>query len=154
MSVEELILERFVKNKLTLSLAESCTGGSLAARLTGVPGASQYFLGSVVAYSNALKTKFLGVPEALIRQKGAVSAEVVEAMLQGVLTASGSDVAVAVSGIAGPDGGSLEKPVGTIWAGIGTKTGMPKIWTFKGKGNRKEIIQDAVNTILNELLTY
>lgn len=98
----------------TLGLAESCSGGLLAARVTNLPGASEYTAGSVVAYSNQAKTELLGVEEALIEEHGAVSPEVAEAMAIGALERFGADIAVSVTGIAGPDGGSAEKPVGYV----------------------------------------
>jgi nicotinamide-nucleotide amidase len=98
----------------TLGLAESCSGGLLAARLTDLPGASEYMAGSVVSYSNQAKAELLGVDPALIAEKGAVSPEVAEAMAIGALERFGADVAVSITGIAGPDGGSEEKPVGYV----------------------------------------
>ncbi|MGB7684908.1 MAG: nicotinamide-nucleotide amidohydrolase family protein, partial [Solirubrobacterales bacterium] len=98
----------------TLGLAESCSGGLLAARITTLPGASQYTAGSVVAYSNQAKAGLLGVEEALIEEHGAVSPEVAEAMAIGALERFDADVAVSITGIAGPDGGSAEKPVGYV----------------------------------------
>jgi nicotinamide-nucleotide amidase len=97
-----------------LGLAESCSGGLLAARITDVPGASGYMVGGVVAYSNDAKAKLLGVDPDLIEARGAVSPEVAEAMALGALDRFGADVAVAITGIAGPDGGSEEKPVGYV----------------------------------------
>jgi nicotinamide-nucleotide amidase len=97
-----------------LGLAESCSGGLLAARITDVPGASAYMAGSVVAYSNEAKAELLGVDPGLIKSKGAVSPEVAEAMALGALERFGADVAVSITGIAGPDGGSEEKPVGYV----------------------------------------
>lgn len=98
----------------TLGLAESCSGGLLAARITDLPGASEYMAGSVVSYSNRSKAELLGVDPGLIEEKGAVSPEVAEAMALGALERFGADVAVAITGIAGPDGGSEEKPVGYV----------------------------------------
>jgi nicotinamide-nucleotide amidase len=97
-----------------LALAESCSGGLMAARITNVPGASAYFAGGVVPYSNEAKTDLLGVDPALIEAHGAVSPEVAEAMALGALERFGADVAVAITGIAGPDGGTEEKPVGYV----------------------------------------
>ena len=98
-----------------MATAESCTGGMVAARLTGVAGASGEFVGGVVAYSNVVKERELGVPRELLAAHGAVSAEVAEAMARGVRERLGADVAVAVTGIAGPDGGTPEKPVGLVY---------------------------------------
>ncbi len=97
-----------------LGLAESCSGGLLAARITDLPGASAYMAGGVVAYSNEAKAELLGVDPGLIEEKGAVSAEVAEAMALGALERFDADVAVSITGIAGPDGGSEEKPVGYV----------------------------------------
>ena len=99
----------------TLATAESCTGGLIANTLTDAPGSSEWFAGAIVAYSNEVKTKLLGVPPEVIEEHGAVSRPVVLAMAQGILKTIGADISVAISGIAGPDGGTPEKPVGTIW---------------------------------------
>ncbi len=102
---------------LTVATAESCTGGLVAQMLTSVPGASACFLGGFVTYSNALKVELLGVPAAVIDADGAVSEAVVRAMASGARRATGADLAVAVSGVAGPAGGTADKPVGTVWIG-------------------------------------
>lgn len=99
----------------TLATAESCTGGWIAKVLTDIPGSSAWFHGGFVTYSNAAKTAMLGVPEALLADSGAVSREVVEAMAAGAQQRTGAPLAVAVSGIAGPGGGTPDKPVGTVW---------------------------------------
>jgi PncC family amidohydrolase len=135
----------------TLSVAESCTGGQLAACLTRLPGCSQYFLGSIVAYSNNLKTNLLGVREEVLAEHGAVSGPVVEQMAQGMLQLTGSDYSLAVSGIAGPDGGSSEKPVGTIWGAIASRHGGSFIWKFNLAGSRHEIIEKCVENLLSQL---
>jgi len=98
-----------------VTTAESCTGGGIAEAITRVPGSSAWFEAGYVTYSNSQKTRQLGVPEPLFSQVGAVSQEVVEAMARGAQRASGARFAVAVSGVAGPDGGSAAKPVGTVW---------------------------------------
>jgi nicotinamide-nucleotide amidase len=112
--VEELVLSLAAARGLQLATAESCTGGMVAARLTDVPGASASFVGGVVAYADEVKRVQLGVPEALLAEYGAVSAEVAAAMAEGARRRLGADVAVAVTGIAGPDGGTPEKPVGLV----------------------------------------
>jgi competence/damage-inducible protein CinA-like protein len=113
--VEELILEKARARGLSLAVAESCTGGLVAARLTSVPGASDAFVGGVVAYDNDVKAAQLGVPEELLAAHGAVSAEVAGAMAAGARRTFAADVAVSVTGIAGPGGGTPEKPVGLVY---------------------------------------
>lgn len=103
---------------LTVSCAESCTGGNIAHRITLQPGSSDYFLGSVVSYANDVKTRVLGVPQKYIDKYGAVSQEVVESMAEGVAKLTRSDCAISTSGIAGPNGGTRLKPVGTVWIGV------------------------------------
>ncbi|MBI1317195.1 competence/damage-inducible protein A [bacterium] len=122
-SVDEEEMERVLARMLTerkarLALAESCTGGYVAHRLTRIPGSSAWFLGGVVAYSNEAKNAFLGVAPELIARHGAVSEEVAMAMASGARTRFNSDYTLSLTGIAGPDGGSEEKPVGTVWIGI------------------------------------
>lgn len=107
------------RRRLTVATAESCTGGLIAHLITQIPGSSDYFLGSVVSYSNDLKEKILGVPGELIARHGAVSREVASRMLRGVLDVTGADVGMATTGIAGPSGGSEEKPVGMVWIAAG-----------------------------------
>jgi|694.fasta_scaffold10374_14 PncC family amidohydrolase len=150
-SIEKDIQEWFIHHKKTLSAAESCTGGSLAAKLTRIPGASNYFLGSVVAYSNELKSKVLGVSPELIKKYGAVSSEAVEAMAKGTLHLTGSDFTVAVTGIAGPSGGTLDKPVGTVWGCIANQKGLLYSWQFHIEGNRDHVIEGSVDAVLKEL---
>ncbi len=111
----ELVLDLLRAQGLTLATAESCTGGLVAARLTDVPGASTAFVGAIVAYSNEVKAAELGVPEGVLAEHGAVSEETAAAMAHGARSRLGADVAVSVTGIAGPDGGSAEKPVGLVF---------------------------------------
>lgn len=113
-SLERVVGDALLAKGLTLALAESCTGGMVAARITDIAGSSQYFRGGVVAYANQIKTRALGVPAELIDTHGAVSEPVAEAMARGARQALGADVAAAVTGIAGPDGGTETKPVGTV----------------------------------------
>jgi len=108
---------------LTLAAAESCTGGLLGKLLTDVPGSSAVFLLSAVTYSNSMKEKLLGVEAALLREQGAVSEACARAMAEGVRRLSGADLAVAITGIAGPTGGSLTKPVGTVYLAISDDAG-------------------------------
>jgi nicotinamide-nucleotide amidase len=115
------VLAKLTKENLKITTAESCTGGLIASLITQVPGSSAFFEAGFVTYSNKMKTKMLGVPEELLNKHGAVSQEVVIAMAQGALENSSADLAIAVSGVAGPDGGSNEKPVGTVWLAWGSK---------------------------------
>mgnify|MGYP002553669535 CR=1 FL=1 len=117
-SLEEVVLTRLRQKGLTLSAAESCTGGLIAKRLTDVPGASAAFLGGVVSYTNAVKAGVLGVPRDLLEQYGAVSEPVARAMAEGVRRLTGSDLSVSVTGLAGPDGDDRGNPVGTVYLGL------------------------------------
>jgi len=119
--LERVLLENLKKYGLRLATAESCTGGRIASVLTSVPGSSDVFNGSIVAYQNAVKSKLLNVPEAVIAEYGAVSEPVVKYMAEGVMKQLNADAAIAVSGIAGPGGGSPDKPVGTTWIAIALK---------------------------------
>ncbi len=114
------LLKRFGR---TVATAESCTGGLIAHRITNIPGASAVLTRGYVTYANSAKEELLGVPAALLKEHGAVSAEVCQAMVEGCLARAGTDYAVAVTGIAGPDGGSEQKPVGTVFIGIASKDG-------------------------------
>ena len=113
--IEELVLDLCREHGLTLSTAESCTGGLVAARLTSVPGSSDVFVGGIVSYADEVKEAELGVPASVLREHGAVSAETAAAMAAGARHELGTDLAVAVTGIAGPGGGSAEKPVGLVY---------------------------------------
>ncbi len=149
--LEDAVYRRFTEKKLTLATAESCTGGTIAAKIVSIPNASKYYLGGVVSYSNTLKETFLGVDPRVIEKEGAVSEEVVKQMAAGVLERTGADFAASVSGIAGPDGGTPEKPVGTVWYAIATKNEV-KAWCRHIPGNRELIIERASNYLLSELL--
>lgn len=135
----------------TIATAESCTGGNIAHNITLLAGSSQYFLGGIVSYANEVKMNVLGVHKEDLEKYGAVSQAVVESMATGACKAIGSDYSVATSGIAGPGGGSEEKPVGTVWMAVsdGRKT-VSKCWNFDG--NREEIIEKATKTAIFMLL--
>ena len=121
-TVEEQVHHLLVERGATLAVAESCTGGKIASKFTAMAGASAYLLAGVVAYANEAKTDILGVDAALIRRHGAVSEEVARAMAEGVRRLMGADYAVSTTGIAGPTGGTAEKPVGTVWFALATPT--------------------------------
>jgi len=123
-TVSSAVAKMLTARGQTLAVAESCTGGALSARFTALSGASEYFLGGVVAYDNAVKTHVLGVDSATIEQHGAVSREVAEQMAAGVLRLTGSDYAISTTGIAGPAGGTPEKPVGTVWIAVAHNDGV------------------------------
>ena len=149
-TLERCIGRILTKAGKTVSAAESCTGGTISALLTSVPGSSGYYLGSVTSYANEVKTNVLGVPAEIIRNKGAVSSECVAAMAEGVRRLTGSDYSIATSGIAGPDGGSEGKPVGLVWIGVSSPQGTE---TFNAvfKGDRKRNIERFASTALNYL---
>lgn len=154
MNIEEKIGELLKSRKMTLSTAESCTGGGIAALITSVPGSSEYFKGGIVAYSNEIKMALLDVSPRTLECQGAVSRETVVEMVRGAMKSMKSDCAIATSGIAGPGGGSAEKPVGTIWIAVGCKG---KIATKKEEGdlgragNVRRTIQDALALLCEEL---
>jgi nicotinamide-nucleotide amidase len=132
---------------LKLSVAESCTGGLLGARLTAIPGSSDVFIGGVIAYDNAVKHSVLGVPQTLIEQYGAVSGEVASAMAKGVVNTLAGDLGVAVTGVAGPGGGTQEKPVGLVWiAAYGAVNECRELRLF---GDRAEVRQRAAQAALD-----
>jgi len=139
----------------TATAAESCTGGWIGKAITDVPGSSQWFASGYVVYSNAAKTTQLGVLPRELEEHGAVSEPVVRAMAIGALERSGADVSVAVSGIAGPDGGTPGKPVGTVWFAWAWKHGKSvrcQTRTKLFKGGREEVRRKAVHTALHGLL--
>lgn len=143
-SVSQVLGELLNERELTVACAESCTGGNLAHRITQVPGSSAYFLGSVVSYANNVKTQVLGVPKREISSKGAVSKEVAEAMVRGVAKLMRTDCAMATTGIAGPDGGTKYKPVGTVW--IAVKYGETVVSEcIHFQGDRNMVIESASN---------
>lgn len=150
----ELVLDRLRQRGLRLALAESCTGGLLAARLTDVPGSSAVLCGGVVAYANEAKTRLLGVPEALLREHGAVSEPVAVAMANGARERFGADVTVATTGIAGPDGGSPQKPVGTVCFALASASGT-RAWTVAIPDLGRTFVRDrAVFELWRALLAH
>lgn len=134
----------------TMSAAESCTGGMISHLITSIPGSSGYYLGSVTSYANSVKENVLGVPSAIIKEHGAVSSECAAAMAEGIRKLTGSDFAVSTTGVAGPGGGTDEKPVGMVWIGVSSESGTE---TFKilNKGDRQRNIERSAAHALNFL---
>ena len=128
---------------MTIAVAESCTGGGVGEAITAVAGSSGVFLGGVIAYANDVKRNVLGVPAAVLDAHGAVSEETARAMTDGVKRLCGADVAIAVTGIAGPDGGTPEKPVGTVWFGLSDPRGIRAVRRLFG-GERSHVRAQAV----------
>ncbi len=139
----------------TVATAESCTGGGIAAAITEVPGSSAWFGYGLVTYANAAKVRLLGVPEETLEREGAVSEAVVRAMAEGVARVSGADLAIAVSGVAGPDGGSADKPVGMVWLGWAIRQGDDLVSDARlhhFAGNRAAVRCQTVGAALERLL--
>lgn len=141
-TVQELVHNELIRSGRTLAVAESCTGGTVAARFTAMPGASAYFLCGVVSYSNDAKIKVLGVEPQTLERFGAVSEQVARQMAEGVRRISGADFAVATTGIAGPSGGSEQKPVGTVWFAVASPRGTVAVCRQCGT-DRGQIIDRA-----------
>lgn len=137
------IADTLIKKDLKITFAESCSCGILAAKFGSYQGVSAIFNGSLITYANEIKSAWLGVKESTLKTYGAVSSQCVEEMITGALAASGADFALAISGIAGPDGGSKEKPVGTVFIGSGSKDGSMNIERFSLKGNRDYIREQS-----------
>lgn len=152
-ALEELVWELCTERGCTLALAESCTGGALSARLTSIAGASSYFLGSAVTYSNEAKKRLLSIDEELLSRHGAVSALVVCQMAERAQKLFSSDYAVATSGIAGPSAGSLTQPVGTVHSAIARRGGITHSFVDHFLGTRSSVIEQSCNKILERLIT-
>ena len=152
-AMEEVVARVLTENRATIAVAESCTGGLLAERLTNIPGSSVYFLGGVVCYSNELKSALVDVPAELIESKGAVSPEVALALAEGIRKRTGATIGVGVTGIAGPAGGTPEKPVGLVHIGIADERG-PRERRFQFPGDRERIRMHASQTALDSVRRY
>ena len=151
--LEEIVAHEMTLNQATVATAESCTGGLLAERLTRVPGSSSYFLGGVVCYSNDLKTAWADVPAELIESKGAVSPEVAQALAQGIRRRIGATLGIGITGVAGPSGGSPEKPVGLIYIALADANGT-RDRTMRFPGDRERIRWHASQAALDMLRRY
>jgi len=152
-SLEEVVARVLTENRATVAVAESCTGGLVAGHLTDVPGSSSYFLGGVVCYSNDLKTSLVGVPAELIASKGAVSSEVALALADGIRKRTGATLGIGITGIAGPGGGTPEKPVGLVHIGIADERG-PREKAIRFPGDRERIRIYATYAALDTLRRY
>ncbi len=152
-SMYDAVASLFRAGGLTLSLAESCSGGLIAKRITDISGSSGYFCEGVVTYSNSAKMRLLGVPADILNNCGAVSSECASAMANGVRLSSGSDLGLAVTGIAGPDGGSEEKPVGTVFISLAAPDGC-RTQRFQFGGNRDQVRTLTAWTALDWLRRY
>ena len=146
----QVLSKLLISNDLTISVAESCTGGSLSRALTSIPGASSYFDCGYITYSNQSKTEMLGVDIQTIKTFGAVSEEVALEMVIGLATRSHSDIAVSVTGVAGPTGGTSEKPVGMVCFGFSYE-GKTSTSTQLFSGNRASIVSQSVSYALKQL---
>lgn len=147
-TMQEVLGKILLKNNETISTAESCTGGAIASLITSVPGASAYFQGSIVSYSNDVKQSLLNVKKDTLEKYGAVSEETVKEMLSGLLQKMNTTFGIAVSGIMGPDGGTDDKPVGTVWLAVGSKEGQ-KTYHLKQRFERKKNIEVTAMMALN-----
>lgn len=150
-TLESCIGKLLKQHGKTISTAESCTGGLVASMITSVPGSSEYYLGSVVSYANSVKQEVLGVPAEIIQEFGAVSSECVGAMAEGVRKLTETDFSVATSGIAGPGGGSAEKPVGLVWIGVSSQSGT-QTYKLTFNSDRKRNIERFASSALYKIL--
>jgi nicotinamide-nucleotide amidase len=139
---------------LRAATAESCTGGWVAQAITAVPGSSQWFVGGFVSYSNAAKQQMLGVKARTLEAHGAVSEQTVTEMAEGGLARTGADICVAISGVAGPDGGSKEKPVGTVWLAWAVRNRPTVSCLSFFQGDRTAVREQAVEQALEGILAY
>ena len=151
MKAEEELGNLIKSKKLSLSTAESCTGGGVAAAITSVAGSSEYFMGGIVAYSNDVKISLLHVSSETLEKYGAVSRETVMEMAAGAMNTLKTDCAIATSGIAGPGGGSLEKPVGTIWIAVAYKNEIVTVMQT-GDNGRVKNVQNAIQNAMDLLI--
>lgn len=151
-ALEEVVARVLTENRATIAVAESCTGGMLAERLTNIGGSSAYFLGGVVCYSNDLKTSLVGVPKELIEAKGAVSSEVALALADGIRRRTGATIGIGITGIAGPSGGTPEKPVGLVHISLADEHGPREhAHVYRYPGNRERIRNFATQSALDAI---
>jgi nicotinamide-nucleotide amidase len=153
-NMETHIKNLFISKGLKLSTAESCTGGYISHLLTSIPGSSAYYQGSIISYSNDIKQSILKVEDSVLNSHGAVSEECVRSMLKGLLQTTNTDLGIAISGIAGPDGGSEEKPVGTVWIAVGNEKEISATLIKVNRGDRLKNIEYASHVALNKLRLF
>jgi PncC family amidohydrolase len=149
--LEEQLGRIFTAKKLTLSTAESCTGGLLASRITDVAGSSDYFLGGVVSYAYSAKETLLGIEHALLAADGAVNETIARQMARSIREKLGTDVAMGITGIAGPTGGMSEKPVGLVWIGLADAQGdraEQYLWKSDRIGNKQQSVEKALQMLI------
>ena len=151
--LENQIGELLIRRGLHLAVAESCTGGLIGHRITNVPGSSDYYLGSVTAYAYEAKVRLLGVSWDTLEKHGAVSQETVLEMARGVRQALGAEVGLSVSGIAGPGGGTPDKPVGLTWIGLSTPD-RDFAWSYVWQGDRLQVKEHSAEQALHLLVTW
>lgn len=152
-TLDKLVLQ-LKKRRLTISVAESCTGGLVAEKLTSLAGASNYFDSGFVTYNAKAKSRMLGVSETLSKSSGEVSRNVVVAMAEGAVKSSGAHYSLAITGIAGPTGGTTEKPLGMVWIGWAGKNSSPDSKCFHFKGDRTAIREQAAEEAMKGMITY
>jgi PncC family amidohydrolase len=155
-AVEAEVVRLLAERKLTLATAESCTGGCIANAITNVPGASEIFPGGIVAYSNGVKEKFLGVRPQTLKQHGAVSKAVAQEMAEGARKKFGADFAIAVTGIAGPTGGTKAKPVGTVFISVAGAFGIlveRKLNSFSREKFKEVTVRQALEMLRAQLVS-
>ena len=151
MVVAEKLVKTLIAKKLTCATAESCTGGGVGYAITAVAGSSAVFMGGIISYDNSVKHGVLGVPEEVLTRKGAVSSECAAAMAEGARRRLNTDLAVSITGIAGPGGGSAEKPVGLVWFGLASKAGTvteKKVFLGDREAVRAAAIEHALQLLL------
>ena len=156
MTTAEKLVRVLIDKKLTCATAESCTGGGVGYAITAVAGSSAVFMGGVISYDNSVKHDVLGVPEEVLATKGAVSSECAAAMAEGARRCLKTDLAVSITGIAGPCGGSAEKPVGLVWFGLASKAGTTtdkKIFPGDREAVRTAAIEHALTLLLGKAVS-
>lgn len=150
---EERIADLLVKRHLKVATAESCTGGLIGHTITNVPGSSEYYEGGIISYSNEMKMNFLGVSKQTLMDHGAVSRQTAAEMAEGIRRAAGVDIGIATTGIAGPGGGTVEKPVGLVYIAISTE-GRTEVERHIFEGSRHENKEQACRAALSLLLNH